>query len=136
MQAAPIRTASFELADRKHALDGKAWQYLFSWCTPMLEGRPKTFHSCEIAFVFDNADLCVNQTGGGPGARRLATQVSGAWLGLAKAGDPNQGGLATWPAFGPGRPTMIFDDPCQIVRDPEAEGRRLIARHGPGAALG
>ena len=23
----------------------------------MLEGRPKTFHSAEVAFVFDNADL-------------------------------------------------------------------------------
>jgi para-nitrobenzyl esterase len=136
MQAAPIRTASFDLADRKHALDGKAWQYLFAWRTPMLEGRPKTFHSCEIAFAFDNADLCVNQTGGGPGARALARQVSGAWLALAAAGDPNHPGIPRWPGFGPGRPTLVFDERCRIVGDPEAEGRKLIARHPAAGPFG
>lgn len=127
MQAAPVRTASFEVADRKYALDGKAWQYLFAWPTPMLEGRPKTFHSCEIAFVFDNADLCINQTGGGPGALALAAKVSGAWVALAKSGDPNHGRLPQWPTFSPDHPTMVFDDPCRILRNPEGEGRRLIA---------
>jgi para-nitrobenzyl esterase len=136
MQTAPIRTASFELADRKHAVDGKIWQYLFSWRTPMLEGRPKTFHSCEIAFVFENADLCVNQTGGGPAALKLAAEVSGAWVALARHGDPNHARLPRWPAFAPDHPTMIFDEPCAVARDPEVEGRRLIARHPPGPLFG
>jgi para-nitrobenzyl esterase len=136
MQAATIRSASFDLADRKHALDGKAWQYLFAWRTPMLEGRPKTFHSCEIAFAFDNADLCVNQTGGGPAALALARQVSGAWLSFARAGDPNHAGLPRWPAFAPNHPTLVFDERCGVTADPEAEGRRLIARHPQAGPFG
>jgi para-nitrobenzyl esterase len=126
MQSAGIRNAAFEVADRKFAVDGKAWQYLFSWRTPMLGGRPKTFHSCEIAFVFDNADLCVNQTGGGVGAMRLASQVSGAWTALARNGNPNHRGLPEWPAFASHHPTMMLDEPCRLVRDPEREGRRLL----------
>lgn len=128
MQAASFRSGSYDLADRKFAVDGKVWQYLFTWRTPMLEGRPKTFHSCEISFVFDNADLCANQTGGGPGALDLADRISSAWAALARRGDPNHKRLPNWPACGPDHPTMLFDTPCRIVRDPEAEGRRLIAK--------
>ena len=126
MQAAGIRTLSFELAARKYVLDRKAWQYLFTWATPMLEGRPKTFHSAEIAFVFDNAGLCMNQTGGGREALRLAARSSDAWTAFAHAGNPNHPGLASWPAFDAPQPTMIFDNECEVQDDPEAEGRQLI----------
>jgi len=34
--------------------------------------------SCEIAFVFDNGELCVNLTGGRPDALALAERVSSA----------------------------------------------------------
>lgn len=126
IQAAGIRAAAYDLAARKHALDGKCWQYLFSWRTPMLEGRPKTFHSAEIAFVFDNAGLCVNQTGGGQAALRLAGQMSDAWIAFAHSGSPDHRQLPAWPAFDARRPVMIFDDRCRIARNPEGEGLRLI----------
>lgn len=126
IQAAGIRGASYDLASRKFALDGKAWQYLFSWRTPMLEGRPKTFHSAEIAFVFDNAALCENQTGGDREALSLAGQVSDAWASFARNGDPNHRGLPPWPAFGARRPVMVLDDTCRIVPNAEGEGLRLI----------
>lgn len=93
----------------------------------MLEGRPKTFHSAEIAFVFDNAGLCVNQTGGGPEALKLAGQVSDAWIAFARHCDPNHPGLPHWPAFGAEKPVMVFDAPCRLQNNPEGEALRLIA---------
>ncbi|GGL35056.1 carboxylesterase/lipase family protein [Caulobacter rhizosphaerae] len=125
MQTAGIRDAAYALADRKHAVDGKVWQYLFTWRTPMLQGRPKTFHSAEIAFVFDNAGLCVNQTGGGPQALRLAGQMADAWCAFARRGQPGHPGLPDWPTFGADRATMIFDAPCRVAPEPEGAAVRL-----------
>ena len=126
IEASAIRDASLDLAARKFALDGKAWEYLFTWPTPMLEGRPYTFHGAEIAFAFDNAALCVNQTGGTAGALRLAEQMSNAWIAFARNGEPGHAGMPTWQAYGVGRQTMVFDDPCRLVTDVEAEGRALL----------
>jgi para-nitrobenzyl esterase len=129
MQAAGIRAASYDLAARKCRRDGKAWQYLFAWRTPMLEGRPKTFHSAEIAFAFANAGLCENQTGGGTEALGLGAAMSDAWIAFARAGNPNHAGLPHWGAFGSDRPVMVFDAPCRIANGFEAEGLAAIARH-------
>jgi para-nitrobenzyl esterase len=126
MEACGIRDASLDLAARKFALDGNAWEYLFTWATPMLEGRPYTFHGAEIAFVFDNAALCVNQTGGTAGALRLAAQMSDAWIALARNGVPSHAGMPNWERYGATRQTMIFDDPCRLVADVEGEGCRLV----------
>lgn len=132
IQTAQVRDASFTFADTKYASDGKAWQYLFNWRTPMLEGAPGCFHSAEIAFVFDNAGLCVNQTGGGQEALDLAARVSGAWIAFARHGDPNHSDLPRWPRFDASHPVMVFDDVCHIRRDPEALGRALLRQSAQG----
>lgn len=129
ISAAPIRNAAATLAERKAAqAAARVYQYLFAWHTPMLDGRPRAFHSCEIAFVFDNADLCVNLTGGRPDALALAERVSGAWVSFARKGDPNHAGLPKWsPYTADRRATMTFDTRCEVRMDPEGEGRRLMA---------
>ncbi len=89
ISAAPARSAAATQAQRKAAQGGaSAYQYLFAWQTPMLDGRPRAFHSCEIAFVFDNGDLCVNLTGGRPDALALAERVSRAWVSFRAMGTP------------------------------------------------
>jgi para-nitrobenzyl esterase len=127
IEATDMRRNAIMIADRKYAVDGKAWQYMFTWATPVLEGRPKTFHSAEIAFVFNNAALCVNQTGGGPEALRLAGQMSDCWIAFARHGDPNHPGVPGWSPYSTNHPTMMFDDPCRLQADPESEGLKLIA---------
>ena len=136
MQAAGIRAASYDLAERKFRLDGRAWQYLFSWRTTMLEGRPKTFYSAEIAFAFDNAGLCENQTGGAAEARRLGEAMSDAWIAFARSGNPNHGGLPHWAPFDSDSPVMMFDAPCRVVNGFERDGLAAIARHAASPAKG
>ena len=130
ISAAGSRTNAFTQAARKAALDGApAYQYLFSWRTPVLDGRPGTFHSCEIAFVFDNLDLCPNLTGGDPEGAALATQISRAWTTFARTGKPGQSGLPEWPVFTAEREsTMVFDAPCRVRHQVERDGRKLIAQ--------
>jgi para-nitrobenzyl esterase len=53
---------------------------------------------------------------------RMAT----AWANFARTGNPSQHGL-TWTPFDPDRcPTMVFDDVCRVVDDPEAEARKIL----------
>jgi para-nitrobenzyl esterase len=126
------RGASATLARRKAALgSAPAWVYLFGWQTPMLDGRPRAFHSCEISFVFNNADLCVNYSGGTPEALALARNVSQAWVSFARGGDPNHAGLPKWaPVSAEKLPTMYFDNTCAVRNDPESEARKLMAEPG------
>jgi para-nitrobenzyl esterase len=125
--AGPARQIAFTQAARKAAAGGApAYEYIFSWNTPMLDGRPGTFHSCEVAFVFDNAELCEHYTGRTPEALALAKQVSGAWVNFARTGNPNHPGLPHWPAFTAEKgETMIFDSTCVVKNNPEGEGRKL-----------
>jgi para-nitrobenzyl esterase len=49
-----------------------------------------------------------------------------AWARFARTGDPSQPGLP-WAPFEPARcPTMVFDDRCRMVDDPEGEARRIL----------
>ena len=126
--AAGMRRNAITQAERKAAQHAApVFQYLYAWRTPVLDGRPGSFHSSEIAFVFDNADLCVRYSGGGSEALALSSAMGAAWAGFAREGSPGHRGLPEWPAYTPEkRATMIFDTPCRVKNDPEGEGVRLL----------
>jgi para-nitrobenzyl esterase len=124
-----VRRPAFEQAVRKAALGAApAYSYVYSWRTPILDGRPGSFHACEIAFVFDNAEICDHYSGGASEAFVLSKQISTAWANFARTGNPNHDGLPHWPTYtSEHRATMYFDAPCKVRNDPEGEGLRLMA---------
>jgi para-nitrobenzyl esterase len=78
--------------------------------------------------VFNNADLCVNYSGGTPEAFALSQKVSQAWVSFARTGDPNHSGLPKWaPVSASSLPVMYFDNTCVVKNDPESEARKLMA---------
>jgi len=128
--AASFRRAAFEQAIRKAALGAApAYSYIYSWRTPVLDGRPGPFHACEIAFTFDNAEICDHYSGGTPEAFVLSKQISTAWVNFARTGNPNHDGLPHWPTYtAEHQATMYFDAPCEVRNNPEGEGLRLMAQ--------
>src|SRR5258708_7859682 len=128
--AAPFRRPAFEQASRKAALGrAPAYSYIYSWRTPVLDNRPGSFHACEIAFTFDNAEICDHYSGGTPEAFVLSKQISTAWMNFARTGNPNHDGLPHWPTYtAEHRATMYFDTPCEVRNEPEREGLRLMAQ--------
>jgi para-nitrobenzyl esterase len=128
--AARVRRPAFEQAIRKASLGATpAYSYIYSWRTPVLDNRPGPFHACEIAFTFDNAEICDHYSGGTPEALALSKQISTAWVNFARTGNPNHDGLPHWPAYtAEHRATMYFDTPCEVRNDPEGEGLRLMAQ--------
>jgi para-nitrobenzyl esterase len=129
--AAPRQSAATQ-AERKAAQGGApAYQYIYAWRTPVLDDRPGTFHSSDIAFAFDNGDLCTRYSGGGPEALRLSFNVGEAWASFARSGRPSHHGLPEWPAYTQEkRATMIFDSPSAVKDDPEGECLRLLQEAG------
>ena len=123
-----MRLNAHTLAERKAAQNAAPiYHYVFAWTPPVLDGKPGTYHACEIAYVFDNIDKCVRQAGAGPVALALSTQVSRAWIQLARTGNPNHPGLPNWPAYtADKRSVMFFDHPSHIRNNPEGDGLKLI----------
>jgi para-nitrobenzyl esterase len=95
---------------------GKVYTYLFTWESPVLDGRFRSCHCLELPFVFDNIERCQEMTGGGKGAYVLAEKMSIAWINFARYGNPNHRSMPKWEAYTKeSGATMIFDNTCKLV---------------------
>jgi para-nitrobenzyl esterase len=101
------------------------FQYYFTWQSPMLEDAG-AWHTAELAFCFDNTKRCEQGTGNTPEAQAVAKRMATAWANFARTGDPSQSGLK-WTPMDPTRcQTMVFDNHCRMVDDPESELRTIL----------
>jgi para-nitrobenzyl esterase len=119
---------SIRLAERKAKQGGApAFMYRLDWETPVLNGTLKAPHGLDTPLVFDNADKAAGLCGTGPEPRKIADDMSQAWINFARTGNPSAKGLA-WPPYEAGaRRTMIFDVPSHVVSDPDHEVRQFFA---------
>jgi len=115
-----MRIPSLVTADRKVAQHAApVFVYLFTWETPVLDGRLKSPHALEIPFVFDTVQTSVGLTGDSPTRFALSEKMSRAWLAFARTANPNHEGIPNWPQYSPEtRPTMMFNDRCKVENDP------------------
>jgi para-nitrobenzyl esterase len=104
------------------------YMYLFTWQSPVWDGKYKSLHCMELPFVFDNIERGKNMTGGGVAAHALADKVSNAWINFAKNGDPNHSGLPTWPAYNSSNTaTMHLDNTCEVKPQLDKELFELVS---------
>ena len=60
-----------------------------------------------------------------PEAYALEDKVSSTWTAFARAGNPNNAKIPNWPAYSVAkRETMLFNNECRVVNDPQ-HGARL-----------
>ena len=123
-----VRNNVTRMAKLKHDQKGApVFAYYFTWQSPMLEDAG-AWHTAELAFCFDNAKRCVQGTGNTQEAQALAKKMATAWANFARTGNPSQSDLA-WTPFEPVRcPTMVFDNDCRMVDDPEGEVPQNLGR--------
>ena len=130
--AATFQVRSVLLAERKAAHKAPVWMYRFDWTSPAFGGRLKACHSIEVPFVFDTL-AAIGEGHRREGAQALADRVSQAWTTFARSGRPGAVGLPSWPAFTvERRDTMLFDDTCRAVADPDADVRATWCRVASG----
>jgi len=124
-----FRPGAVYQANQKSMLEGGApvYMYLFTWQSPVMDGKYKAIHCMELPFVFDNVDRCKNMTGGGEEAHSLADKVSLAWINFARHGNPNHEGLPQWPAYNTeNTATMHFDNTCVVKPQMDKELFELL----------
>ena len=101
------------------------YQYYFTWQSPMLEGAG-AWHTAELAFCFDNTKRCEQGTGNTPEAQALAKKMATAWANFARTGNPSQAGLDWTPSDPTRNQSMVFDNECRMVDDPDGEARKIL----------
>lgn len=99
-----------------------AYSYLFTWETPLADGRLGACHSLEQGFVFGKLED--KFSGSGPEAQVLAEKIQDAWLAFARTGNPSCDSLGTWPTYGEKRETMLLGEACTVEEDPNGGVRR------------
>ena len=115
-------------AERK-AAQGAApvYVYLLAWETPVDGGRLRSHHALDLPLVFNNVETARSMVGSSPEPRRVADQMSSAWIAFARGGDPNTKGLPQWHPYNPkSRATMIFNLDSRLRNDPYSEIRRIL----------
>jgi len=121
-----MRNSVQRMVKLKHGQKGApVYAYHFTWQSPMLEGAG-AWHTAELAFCFDNTQRCEQGTGNTPQAQAVARKMATAWANFAKTGNPGQPGLNWEPADPTRCQTMIFDNECRMVDDPEGEARKIL----------
>jgi para-nitrobenzyl esterase len=112
-----FRPGAVVQANAKSALKGApVYMYLFTWQSPVMDGKYKAVHCMELPFVFNNIARCEEMTGGTKEAYALATKISNAWISFARSGNPGHKGLPTWPEYNTATTaTMHFNNKCEVM---------------------
>jgi para-nitrobenzyl esterase len=117
-----FRMPSLELVEAQRDNKQLAYNYLFTWKSPVMGGVLGACHALEIGFVFGKYDdmFC----GSGPDADKLAKCMQDAWLAFARTGDPSCECIGKWPVYGSKRLTMILDKHRHVEAAPYEEERK------------
>jgi para-nitrobenzyl esterase len=127
-----FRLPLIRLAEAQAGHRSDTRMYLFTWQTPVRDGRLGSPHAVELPFVFGNLDakgvsaLIGNDPNQHLQRQALTEAVQGAWIAFARTGDPSHPGLPSWPAYETeDRHTLVFDVPCVLQADPLAAERSV-----------
>jgi para-nitrobenzyl esterase len=115
-------------AEQRARQGSPAYAYQLDWKSPQDGGKWGAPHTLDIPLVFDNVAVPESLTGPGPDARRMAGQMSEAFIAFARTGNPNSRLVAGWEPYTlPRRQTMVFDNPSRLEDDPRGAERTLFS---------
>ena len=129
------RIPAVRLLETHRKRGNPAYNYLFTWTSPLLDGVLGACHALEIAFVFGTYKLGEAFFGSGTAADDLSGKIQEAWLAFARTGNPSCGALGTWPAYGEQKRTMLLGKDTKIA-DALYEEERLAWESVPDTITG
>jgi para-nitrobenzyl esterase len=118
-----FRVPTLRLAEAQLLNKQNAYNYLFTWQSPLAGGSLGAYHSLDLGFVFGNLFSDVHGTG--PAVERLSRNIQDAWTAFARTGNPSCESIGQWPRYDQKRNTMILGEKCYIAGAPYEEERVL-----------
>ena len=129
----PLRVLSVEMAERKAAQRGApTFMYQVEYRSPAVSsGVPvKSPHSIDVPLVFGNTASAPGMFTDRAGAEAVSRRMGAAWIAFAATGSPSTRDLPRWAPYSVDhRATMLIDQESQVVVDPNANERRVFAKH-------
>jgi para-nitrobenzyl esterase len=115
------------LANAKSKQAAPVYVAWFCWQPPLFDNRMRAFHCSDICFWYYNTDLMLTHTGGGARPRNLSEKMSDALLQFMKTGNPDGGGLPSWPKYSiENGEVMVMNDVPEMKFDPDREARKVL----------
>lgn len=113
-----FRIPATRVAEAHHTHQPNTYNYLFTWKSPLLNGRLGSCHAIELPFVFGTYDLPKIDmfVGKGTGVETLSQKMMDTWIAFARTGNPYHEGIPEWPPYdAEKRSTMLLGSECKVV---------------------
>lgn len=118
---------TYRMASLRENAPARSFAFVFSWETPVDDGRLRSPHTCELPFIFGSADAARALVGFGSDVDVMAKVMMATWAQFARNGDPNNSLLPEWRAFSnPDRPIMSLRPESTLLPDPDGEARTTL----------
>ena len=117
-----FRIPAIRLAEAQARQGRATFMYLFTWPSPVMDGKLKSCHALELPFMWDALDApgLAMLTGHGPERQAIADAMHAAWIAFGRTGDPG------WPSYDADRrATKRFDTTTEVLDDPMGDERAL-----------
>lgn len=121
-----FRIAAIRLAEAQCVHNRSTYMYLFSWASPMANGKYGAMHALELAFVFgvllpEDVGIFPKKTAE---TEALSHAMMDTWISFARDGNPNNSSIPSLPSYDlENRATIIFDKKIEISYDPYGKER-------------
>lgn len=111
-----FRIPTIRLLETQRDLGAPAYNYLFIYKSPSLNGALGAIHGLDNPFLFGNLDD--EFTGSDPELEELVIKVQDSCAAFARTGDPSCETAGKWPVYGTDRMTMLFDRNARVEAAP------------------
>jgi para-nitrobenzyl esterase len=123
--AAMFRSSVEALTTAKLTGRAPVYNYMLTWCSPVLGGWLGAAHGMCVPLSMDNPHTAAWSDV--PDGHALAARMSRAWVEFATTGEPGHAELPPWaPCSMDERPTLMFDNPCRVLDGPFAPERAAL----------
>jgi para-nitrobenzyl esterase len=118
-----FRLTALSVVTSQCANNQAAYNYVFTWKSPAMNGKLGACHALEIGFLYGTYDnmFC----GTGPEVEKLARKMQDAWTAFARSGNPSCEGLGEWPQYCKNKKTMIIGKDSHVEEAPYEDERRI-----------
>jgi len=118
-----FRISTIRLVEAQRDNGAPAYNYLFTYRTPVMGGVMGAMHGLDNPFLFNNLEP--DFTGSGSEVESLAAKIQDSCIAFVRTGNPSCESIGEWPVYGKDRMTMILDTNARVEAAPYEDERRV-----------